>query len=173
MLQSSLLATLRRLGSAFGELWDGIERRHGLQGSQRREVTERRRSPSLPRSRVAGGCLEIRNEMPAERLSQVRQRISALYRIPFVQPCHLQRVAGRRDAKICDLSAAGVYIALEPVPDVGEGFTISFALPGRDNPLKGFGPSALLRSPVSRSVVPGPSIYWILLDLDCGAASLC
>jgi len=73
---------------------------------------------------------------------------------------HLQRVAGRRDAKICDLSAAGVYIALEPVPDVGEGFTISFsfALPGRDNPLKGFGPSALLRSPVSRSVVPGPSI---------------
>ena len=59
---------------------------------QRREVTERRRSPSLPRSRVARGCLEIRNEMPAERLSQVRQRISALYRIPFVQPCHLQRV---------------------------------------------------------------------------------
>ncbi len=52
-----------------------------------------------------------------------------------MRPCHLQGVAGRRDAKICDLSAAGVYIALEPVPDVGEGFTISFALPGRENPL--------------------------------------
>ena len=41
-LQSSLLATLRRLASAFGELWDGIERRHGLLGSQRRKVTDRR-----------------------------------------------------------------------------------------------------------------------------------
>jgi uncharacterized protein (TIGR02266 family) len=68
-------------------------------------------------------------------LSQVRQRSSGLYRIPFVRPCHLQGVAGRRDAKICDLSAGGVYIALEPVPDVGEAFTVSFALPGRENPL--------------------------------------
>jgi hypothetical protein len=172
MLQSSLLATLRRLGSAFGELWDGIERRHGLQGSQRREVTERRRSPSLPRSRVARGCLEIRNEMPAERLSQVRQRISALYRIPFVQPCHLQRVAGRRDAKICDLSAAGVYIALEPVPDVGEGFTIS--LPSRVAPtpegLWTFRPVAVC---AEQQLLRMKSFYWILLDLDCGAASLC
>jgi len=94
-LPSSLLATLRRLGSAIGELWDGIERRHGFQGGRPRDVTERR------------------------HLSQVRQRSSGLYRIPFVQPCHVQGVAERRDAKICDLSAGGVYIALEPVPDVG------------------------------------------------------
>jgi hypothetical protein len=33
------------------------------------------------------------------------------------------------------LSAAGVYITLEPVPDVGEGFVISLPHPGSGGPL--------------------------------------
>ncbi len=73
--------------------------------------------------------------MPAKQLFWVRQRISGLYRIPFEGPCHLEGVAGLRAAKICDLSPGGVYIAVEPMPAVGESLTISFALPGREIPL--------------------------------------
>src|SRR5258708_4114035 len=132
LLRQALLAMLPRLGSARGELWDGMERRHGLQGTRPRDVTERRRARSLPVRRAAMGRLESRNGMPAGHSSHVRPRSSGLYRIPFVRPCD---IAGRRGANICDLSAGGVYIALKPVPDVGEGFAISFALPGRENPL--------------------------------------
>ncbi len=47
-LQKTLLATLRRLdGPAFGKLWDGRERRHGLQGG--RPQPERRRPKEAPR----------------------------------------------------------------------------------------------------------------------------
>jgi CheY-like chemotaxis protein len=126
-LQQTLLATLRRLdGPAFGKLWDGGERRRGLQGSPPRP--ERRRPLSPPGTRIAGEPLE-------KHSSQVRQPGSGLSRIPFAQPCHLEGVEGHRDAKTCNLSPAGIYITLEPVPDVGEGFVISLSLPGREVPL--------------------------------------
>jgi DNA-binding response OmpR family regulator len=133
-LPQALLATLRRLDRpAFGKLWDGRERRHRLPGGRQRP--ERRRPPSPPGKRIAVGRIEIRGETPAKHSSQVRRPCSGLSRIPFAQPCHLQGVRGRRDAKTCDLSAAGVYITLEPVPGVGEGFVISLPLPGREVPL--------------------------------------
>jgi CheY-like chemotaxis protein len=132
-LPQALLATLRRLdGPAFGKLWDGRERRHGLQGARPRP--ERRRPVSSP-GRIAIGRFEIRGKVSEQHSSEVRRPCSGLARIPFAQSCHLQGVRGHHDAKICNLSAAGVYITLEPVPGVGEAFVISLPLPGREVPL--------------------------------------
>jgi CheY-like chemotaxis protein len=133
-LKQALLATLRRLGGpAFGKLWDGRDRRHGLQGGLPRP--EGRRPLSPPETRIAVGRLKIRGETSTKHSSPVRRPGSGLSRIPFAQPCHIEGVQGRRDAKTCDLSAAGVYITLEPVPTVGEAFVISLPLPGREVPL--------------------------------------
>jgi CheY-like chemotaxis protein len=133
-LPKTLLATLRRLDRpAFGKLWDGRERRQKPLGG--RKPLERRRSPSPPEGRIAAPRLEVRAEASGKQPALVREPSSGLSRIPFAKPCELHGVKGRYVAKICDLSAAGVYVALEPVPDVGENFVISFPLPGRQAPL--------------------------------------
>jgi DNA-binding NarL/FixJ family response regulator len=133
-LPQTLLATLRRLDRpVFGKLWDGRERRQKPPG--RRKPQERRRPPSPPEGTIAAPRLDIHAETSGRRPSLVREPSSGLSRIPFAEPCELHGVKGRYAAKICDLSAAGVYVALEPVPDIGENFVISFPLPGRPVPL--------------------------------------
>jgi DNA-binding response OmpR family regulator len=129
-LPQTLLATLRRLdGRAFGKLWDGKERRQGHWGARQRP--ERRRPASPLEGRIAAARFDVRGETSGKRPFPVREPSSGLSRIPFAKPCQLLGVKGRYVAKTCDLSAAGVYVALEPVPDVGENFVISFPLPGR------------------------------------------
>jgi CheY-like chemotaxis protein len=133
-MPQTLLATLRRLGGpAFGKLWDGRERRQGLPWGRQRP--ERRQPPLPPGRRIAAARLDIRGETSRKQSSPVREPCSGLSRIPFAQPCQLQGIKGPRLANICDLSAAGVYVALEPVPDIGENFIISFPLPGRKAPV--------------------------------------
>ena len=134
-LPKTLLATFRRLdGPAFRELWDGRERRQKLSGGRHRR--ERPRPLSPPERRIAAAPpFDIRREALAKQPSPVREPSSGLSRIPFARPCQLHGVKGRYVAKTCDLSAAGVYVALEPVPDIGENFVISFPLPGRNAPL--------------------------------------
>jgi CheY-like chemotaxis protein len=133
-LPQTLLATLRRLdGPVFGKLWNGRERRQTLPGGRQRP--ERRGPPSHSGRKIAAARLDLRAATSGKQPSPVREPSSGLSRIPFAQPCELQGVTGRCPAKICDLSAAGVYVALEPVPQIGENFVISFPLPGREAPL--------------------------------------
>jgi DNA-binding NarL/FixJ family response regulator len=133
-LPQTLLATLRRLdGPAFGKLWDGRERREKLAGARQR--AERRRPPAPSGKRIAAARLGVRGETSGKQSAPVREPSSGLSRIPFAQPCQLHGVKGRWVATTCDLSAAGVYVALEPVPDIGENFVVSFPLPGRAAPV--------------------------------------
>jgi CheY-like chemotaxis protein len=133
-LPQTLLATLRHLdGPAFGKLWDGRERRHKLAGARQRP--ERRNPPSPSGRRIAAARVDLRGETSGKQSAPAREPSSGLSRIPFAQPCQLQGVKGRWVAETCDLSAAGVYVALEPVPDIGENFVVSFPLPGRAAPL--------------------------------------
>jgi hypothetical protein len=52
-----------------------------------------------------------------------------------VQRCHLEGKAGIRDGLICDLSVLGLYVAIQPVPDLGESFSLRFALLSDDLPV--------------------------------------
>jgi len=51
-------------------------------------------------------------------------------RIPFVAPCAL--VAGESVARgsVCNLSTAGIYVAVDEIPEVGKPGIVAFRLPG-------------------------------------------
>ena len=66
---------------------------------------------------------------------RLREPHSGRSRIPFVQKCELKGFAGVRAGLICDLSVVGLYVAIEPVPDLGEVFSLRFALLSDDLPV--------------------------------------
>jgi hypothetical protein len=90
---------------------------------------------------------------------RVREPHSGHLRIPFVQRCVLQGMQGTRDALICDLSAAGLYVAIDPVPEVETLFRLALQLPG-DDPLDADATVAW------RNVGPNPRIPE--LPVGCG-----
>lgn len=66
---------------------------------------------------------------------RIREPRSGLVRIPFVSRCRMEGIRHTADGLICDLSAAGLFVAMEPVPAPAEHFRVSFALPG-DEPVE-------------------------------------
>jgi hypothetical protein len=52
-----------------------------------------------------------------------------------VQRCQLDGKGGPRFGLICDLSVLGLYVALDPVPELHETFTLCFALLTDDLPV--------------------------------------
>ena len=51
-------------------------------------------------------------------------------RIPFVAPCVLSSPAGLSKGNVCNLSTAGVYVAVDPIPEAGAMTIVGFRLPG-------------------------------------------
>jgi len=51
-------------------------------------------------------------------------------RIPFVAPCVVATAGGVARGNVCNLSAQGVYVHAEPIPESGDSVILSFRLPG-------------------------------------------
>jgi uncharacterized protein (TIGR02266 family) len=54
-------------------------------------------------------------------------------RIPFVAQCVVSSPRGLARGSVCNLSANGVYITLDPLPALGEAVIVAFRLPGGDD----------------------------------------
>lgn len=59
---------------------------------------------------------------------------SGKVRIPFVAPCVFEGEAGTAQGSVCNVSALGVYAALDRIPEVGERGRITFEVPGMAEP---------------------------------------
>lgn len=64
-----------------------------------------------------------------EPLVGLAQPRSGLVRVPWISPCTVTGAFGSARGTTCNLSAAGVYVAVEPVPEVGQKVSVSLALP--------------------------------------------
>jgi len=51
-------------------------------------------------------------------------------RIPFVAQCALAGPGGVAKGRVCNVSAHGVYVAVDPVPEIGAKVIAAFPLPG-------------------------------------------
>jgi len=60
--------------------------------------------------------------------SRVLEPYSGLWRVPFIQECRMTEGARTHAAQMFNLSALGTYLVLDPIPRVGESFTLSFSL---------------------------------------------
>ena len=54
-------------------------------------------------------------------------------RIPFVAPCVVAGAFGTARGSVCNLSAHGVYVAVDPVPEAGAAVIVAFRLPGLED----------------------------------------
>src|SRR5947207_13279793 len=63
-------------------------------------------------------------------VAMLAQPHSGFTRIPYTQLCRLTRGDRPMDGLVCNISVLGVYVTLDPVPEVGETVALSFALPG-------------------------------------------
>jgi hypothetical protein len=53
---------------------------------------------------------------------------SALLRIPFIQECRIVQSGRMQPAQMFNLSALGTYLVMDPIPAIGESFTLFFQL---------------------------------------------
>lgn len=75
-------------------------------------------------------CLVESFRIASARLSDVVQLRSGAIRIPLAVPCRLVGPFGLAQGSTCNLSALGVYVAVDRMPDVGDTVHVELALPG-------------------------------------------
>lgn len=78
--------------------------------------------------RRVGAIVEAFHEDP--RPSGVDREPERTTRIPFVAQCALAGPGGIAKGRVCNVSARGIYVAVEPVPDLGTKLIAAFPLPG-------------------------------------------
>jgi hypothetical protein len=61
-------------------------------------------------------------------LPTVLEPYSGLLRIPFIQECRIVQGGRTQPARMFNLSALGTYLVMDPIPTIGESFTLSFRL---------------------------------------------
>jgi uncharacterized protein (TIGR02266 family) len=61
---------------------------------------------------------------------------SGFVRIPYTQRCRLTRVGRDVSAVLCNMSAQGVYVTLDAIPEAGEIVRLAFPLPGSHAPVE-------------------------------------
>jgi Tfp pilus assembly protein PilZ len=72
----------------------------------------------------------------ASRNSVVTQQpYSAVWRIPVQRHCRLDGEGLAAEGALCNLSLGGAYVAVDPVPRVGENVLLSFVLPRWAGPI--------------------------------------
>lgn len=64
-----------------------------------------------------------------------RQPRSGFTRIPYVQTCRVTVDGEERSGLLCNISVLGVYLHLEPRPEIGTGLEIEFPLPDGGPPI--------------------------------------
>ena len=62
-------------------------------------------------------------------------RSSLAKRITLIRNCIVRSRGEERVAVLCNISVAGAYLGLEPIPNVGDIVSLEFTLPGNDDPL--------------------------------------
>jgi len=65
----------------------------------------------------------------------VTQPLSGLRRVPLLRRCLLRGSGVDRVGLVCNLSLRGTYVAVRPVPKVGEPVVASFQLPWWEQPM--------------------------------------
>jgi Tfp pilus assembly protein PilZ len=70
-----------------------------------------------------------------EECVMTHQPYSAMWRVPVQESCRLEAAGLAAAGALCNLSMGGAYVAVDPVPRVGENVLLSFALPGRAGPI--------------------------------------
>jgi uncharacterized protein (TIGR02266 family) len=65
----------------------------------------------------------------------VNQPYTGFIRVPYEPPCRLTGTKGSFEGRLCNISVKGVYVTLNPIPDVGEVFRLSFNLPEDPRPV--------------------------------------
>jgi uncharacterized protein (TIGR02266 family) len=55
---------------------------------------------------------------------------SGFVRVPFIQRCRVAIDGVPRSGVVCNLSLLGVYVTLDPLPEIGRRVQLSFLLPG-------------------------------------------
>jgi hypothetical protein len=61
---------------------------------------------------------------------------TGLIRIPYVQPCLLVGADGTWEGVVCNLSLAGAYVTVDPIPPKAERLRLLFKTPGHELPLQ-------------------------------------
>ena len=59
-------------------------------------------------------------------------RASFVKRIPYIQKCIVRSPGSELTGVLCNLSVAGAYVGMEPIPNVGDIVSVEFLLPGND-----------------------------------------
>jgi Tfp pilus assembly protein PilZ len=94
-------------------------------------------------------------------------------RVPYVEPCLLVSDQGTREGVLCNLSRAGAFVTLEPIPPLGEQVRLFFKTPGRPEPVVIDGEVAWINSegsPKARSLPPGCGVRF--LDREAAAGEI-
>jgi Tfp pilus assembly protein PilZ len=94
-----------------------------------------------------------------------RVRHPRLTRIASVEPCEVEYHAGRRLATTWNVSLLGLYLVVDPSPEVGESIRLSFRLPNDPEPIRADG-RVIWRNPPSAA--KGVGTKAIKLPAGCG-----
>jgi len=97
----------------------------------------------------------------------INQPTTGHVRIPFVTGCTLATPQGELRGSLCNLSTRGVYVAVDPVPDLDTSVLVSFQLPDDDEPFERGAVCAWINSahaPRMRALPPGCGLRFVGLS---------
>jgi hypothetical protein len=66
----------------------------------------------------------------------VSQPSTGFIRVPYEPPCLLTGPNGEQEGRLSNISVKGVYVTVDPIPNVGEMLRISFNLPDDEKPVE-------------------------------------
>ncbi|PYQ25737.1 MAG: hypothetical protein DMF81_01435 [Acidobacteria bacterium] len=66
----------------------------------------------------------------------LNQPYTGFIRVPYEPPCRLAGKKGAQEGRLCNISVKGVYVTVDPIPDVGDLFRLSFNLPDDEKPVE-------------------------------------
>ena len=66
----------------------------------------------------------------------INQPYTGFIRVPFEPPCRLVGEKGTREGRLCNISVKGLYVTVEPIPEVGERYDVHFYLPNDEKPVQ-------------------------------------
>jgi hypothetical protein len=67
---------------------------------------------------------------------QITQPASGMRRVPYVRACRLSRSGGVLSGMTCNISVLGVFVTVDPIPELGERVQVRFPLPGNETPVE-------------------------------------
>ena len=90
-------------------------------------------------------------------------RTSLAKRIPLIRKCIVRSGDTEVTGLLCNMSVAGAYVGMEPIPNVGDIVSLEFLLPGNDEPVvvaaQFIWRNAVRRSPIHSLPVGGGATF--------------